>query len=97
MSRSFRKTYLNLCWQALRGWHEGKKHQIARARRRKLSRLYDEEGTPIMPKQVGGNWLNVCLGHGWVEPNKKFKIIKRNGRYFLKFLDDEWKYRRSYY
>ncbi len=87
MSRSFRESYLGLCFKPTRGWYAGKLRQGARRVRRRLSCLCDEDGTPILPKHASVHkWWAMSHGRVRILPDNQYGIVIRNGRKYRLLL-----------
>ena len=82
MSRSFRETYMGKPYQALRGWHQGKRKAIAKSLRYKLKNFNDEENDPDLPATGYKKWRHFVGMHFWAQPEVDNHILHRNGRNF---------------
>lgn len=86
MSRSFRESYMGRRFQAVRGFYLGKKREAAKSGRYRLQNLFDEEGMPELPRNVGKRWIqNGGKSWGYLKKgHKEFEIIMRNRRKFMR-------------
>lgn len=83
MSRSFRETYMGKPYQALRGWHQGKRRAIVKRMRYKLKSFIDEEKEPDIPVTGYKKWRHFVGTHLWTQPEENYRIMIRNGRKYL--------------
>lgn len=80
MSRSFRQSYRGACLKPCRGWPQGKNRREARALKRRLAKMVDEENIPVLPQKVGRKWMGRFAWKKWASANREYRVEVRNRR-----------------
>ena len=100
MSRSFRESHLSKCSKPWRSWVKGRFIKPVRSLKRNLDNMYDEEGTPIVPRLVSRKWMGDFAWREWRLPDYQYQLVHRNNRKFLlkkkDFEPDEYYWTRSW-